>query len=361
MRLEVAFRLARGDFLLDVDLRVEATGITAVFGPSGCGKSTLLRCLAGLEHAPGGFVRLGAAVWQDDRGGGRFVPPHRRRLGLIFQDGRLFSHLDVTGNLAFGHRRAASGNRRPGWNDVVEMLELGPLLHRRTHGLSGGERQRVALGRALLTGPEMLLMDEPLASLDEAGKRRILGFIRRLHDTLKLPMLHVSHDMGEIMRLADHLALMDAGRILGFGPVAEMATRLDLPPAHAPDAAALVEAVVVGREAAFHLTHLGFGDDGLFIHVPGMDLAIGERRRLRILARDVSLTLDPPTRTSILNLFPAKVVGIAAENPAQSMVKLDVGGVTVLARVTEKSRVGLGLHPGLKLFAQVKSVALERG
>ncbi len=359
MRLEALFRLARGGFSLDAGLCIEVTGITAIFGPSGCGKSTFLRCLSGLERAPDGYARMGNTVWQDE-GRRRFVPPHRRRLGMIFQESRLFDHLDVAGNLAFGRHRTPVDRRHLGWLEVVEMLALEPLLSRRIDGLSGGEKQRVALGRTLLTGPDLLLMDEPLASLDAAGKRRILDFVRRLHEKLRLPILYVSHDMGEIMQLADNLALMENGRILAMGGVAEMVTRLDLSPAHAPEAAALVETVVVGRDEAFHLTHLGFGDDGLRIHTPGMSLPLGEKKRVRILARDVSLVLEPPSRTSILNIFPATVRQISREGPAQSMVRLAVGGVPILARVTEKSRVALALREGQSLFAQVKSVALER-
>lgn len=363
-KLHCRFHLQRGTFNLTVQIDTALHGITAIFGPSGSGKTSFLRCLAGLERAEKGFLHIGNRVWQDEAKQ-LFVPPFKRYLGMVFQEGRLFEHLTVAGNLEFGWQRAPLARKRIVKNEIIDILELDLLLQRRPCELSGGERQRVAIGRALLMAPEWLLMDEPLASLDSTSKQRILGYIRQLHRHLRLPVLYVSHDMGEIMQLADELILMENGRILDVGPLSTLTTRLDLPPAHALDAGALIETEVIGQEEAFHLTRLVFGQD-LELRVPStkqagnnVSLVPGEKVRVRILARDVSLALDIQKRTSILNSFPAKVIAIHVENPAQRMIKLDVSGVPILALVTAKSCEVLALKPGLLLFAQVKSVALQ--
>lgn len=363
MTLACRFHITHDAFTLSAEVHTVLRGITAIFGPSGSGKTSFLRCLAGLERSPTGFLHVGDQVWQDESKR-RFVPPHRRALGVVFQEGRLFDHLTVAGNLAFGWQRAAERRDRIRPSEITDMLELGHLLHRRPGALSGGERQRVAIGRALCMAPEWIVMDEPLASVDGASKQRILRYIRQLRHHLNLPILYVSHDMGEIMQVADDLILMEEGRIVAVGPVGALTTRLDLPPAHAPDAGALIETEVVGRDARFHLTCLQFGH-GLVLRVPepqhdhGPSPDKGENVRVRVLARDVSLALDAPQQTSILNVFPATVVAIHAESDAQRMLKLDVAGVPILALVTTKSCEGLGLKPGLSLFAQVKSVALH--
>lgn len=372
--LQCRFHLQRDTFNLKVHIKTDLRGITAIFGPSGSGKTSFLRCLAGLERAKEGFLSFGNRVWQDEAKH-LFVPPFKRPLGMVFQEGRLFDHLTVADNLAFAWQRASVTQERVTKHEIIEILELGFLLHRRPNELSGGERQRVAIGRALLTAPEWLLMDEPLASVDRASKQRILGYIRQLHRHLQRPVLYVSHDMGEIMQLADDLILMENGRILEIGPVSALTTRLDLPLAHAQDASALIETEVIGQEERFHLTRLVFGQ-GLELRIPsikqdtkqenrtravdsGASLAQGQKVRVRIFARDVSLTRDAPQRTSILNVFPATVVAIHPENPAQRIIKLDVSGIPILALVTTKSCEVLALRPGLSLFAQVKSVALQ--
>lgn len=369
--LRCCFCLQRDTFNLTVQMQSTLHGITAIFGPSGSGKTSFLRCLAGLERAKGGFMRFGDQDWQDEERQ-YFVPPFQRSLGMVFQEGRLFDHLTVAGNLAFGWQRAPLARTRIKKNEIIDILELNALLNRYPEELSGGERQRVAIGRALLRAPKLLLMDEPLASVDGTGKQRILGYIRQLHHHLKLPVLYVSHDMGEIMQLADDLILMENGKILASGPLGALTVRLDLPLAHASDAGALIEARVVGQEEAFHLTRLVFGQ-GLELCIPGVKqtgytgsstdtaaLKVGETVRVRVFARDVSLALDAPQRTSILNVFPAVVTAIHPENLAQRMVTLEVSGVDILALVTAKSCATLALRPGLSLFAQVKSVALQQ-
>ncbi len=353
MTIRARFHIRRGGFLLDLDLTFPARGITALFGPSGCGKTTLLRAMAGLVRDPGGYCRVGDQVWQD---GPRFVPAHRRPLGYVFQEASLFQHLSVQGNLEYGLRRTAPGQRRVGLDDAVDLLGIGPLLKRRTHGLSGGERQRVAIARALLTSPRLLLMDEPLAALDRAGKQEILPYLERLHTELAMPVLYVSHAADEVARLADYLVLLEAGRVRASGPLGELLTRLDLAREQGQEAEAVIEATVAGHDEAYHLSYLDFS--GGRICVVRNRLAPGKTARLRILARDVSLTLERQHGTSILNIFPAVVDSLAEDGPAQMLVRLDVGGTALLSRVTRKSSGALELAPGRPVFVQIKAVAL---
>ncbi|MFA6232855.1 MAG: molybdenum ABC transporter ATP-binding protein [Bacteroidota bacterium] len=353
MSIDARFHIAIGDFTMDVDLNIPARGITALSGPSGCGKTTLLRAIAGLDHHRNGYCRVGETLWQDDD---VFVPPHRRALGFVFQESSLLEHLTVRRNLEYGASRVPRSERTIAMESVIEFLRIGPLLERRPDRLSGGERQRVAIGRALAVSPKILLMDEPLTGLDTASKQELLPYLESLHDELEIPVLYVTHTLTEIARMADHLVLMEAGRIVETGALQDMFTRLDLPTARGSEAASIIEAVVAGHDEQFHLTRLDFA--GGEFKVPGMQLRVGDRLRLRIAARDVSLTLERQSRTSILNIFPAMVDGISEEEQGQSTVRLLVGGVPVLARVTKKSVVDLGLQPGSEVFAQVKSVSL---
>ena len=222
--LEIRTRLARGDFTLEVDLRLPAAGITAIFGPSGSGKTTLLRCVAGLERARFARVVIAAETWQDSEAG-TFVPTHRRPLGYVFQEASLFDHLDVRGNLAFAQPRGGDAKLQP----LLELLGIAALLDRRPHQLSGGERQRVAIARALATQPRILLLDEPLAAVDLSRRREILPWLERLRDELRIPMLYVTHSADEVARLADHLVLLDAGAVRAAGPLRETLARIDLP------------------------------------------------------------------------------------------------------------------------------------
>jgi molybdate transport system ATP-binding protein len=353
MTLEARLRIPRRDFVLDVELAVPSRGVTAVFGPSGCGKTTLLRAIAGLEHGRHGFLRVGSMVWQD---GERFVPTHRRPLGYVFQEASLFPHLNVRRNLEYGLRRVPARERKVSLDRAIGLLGIGPLLGRAAHQLSGGERQRVAIARALAVSPRVLLMDEPLSALDLARKREIMPYLESLHDELEIPVIYVSHSPDEVARLADHVVLLEAGRIRASGTTARMLTRLDLPLAHGDDAEALVQATVAGHDEAFDLTHLDFAG-GRFT-VPGRALPVGRAVRLRVAARDVSVTLAHQSATSILNIFPARVEEITAEGGAQVMVRLTAGGVPLLSRVTRRSAATLDLKPGRSVYAQVKSVAL---
>lgn len=324
-----------------------------MFGPSGCGKTTLLRAIAGLERHADGRLRVNGATWQD---AGRFIAAHRRPVGYVFQDAKLFPHLDVRANVNYGARRVPDAERRISVERAVELLDIGPLLTRKPDTLSGGERQRVAIARALAVSPRLLLMDEPLASLDEARKREILPFLEALHRELEIPVLYVTHDLEEVTRLADHLVLMAGGRVTACGDIHELLTRLDLPLAHEPGASAILESTVAGFDPEYHLTLLDSAA-GRF-SVIASQLPNGRNLRLEIAARDVSLTLSHQAETSILNIFPAIVDSLGGEGPAQVMVRLRLGTATVLARVTRKSAEALELTPGKAVYAQVKSVAL---
>ncbi|MBA3034229.1 MAG: molybdenum ABC transporter ATP-binding protein [Gammaproteobacteria bacterium] len=351
--LSARFRHRYPAFSLDVDVRLPMRGVTALFGPSGSGKTTLLRLIAGLEKAADGQLTVGDAVWQD---AGTFMPPHERPLGYVFQDARLFPHLDVRRNLEYGLQRIPAAARQVSLDEVVELLGIGPLMQRKPERLSGGERQRVAIARALAVSPRLLLLDEPLAALDQARKQEVLPYLERLHDSLEIPVLYVSHAIEEVARLADHLLLLEAGQVVAAGAPAELMARVDLPLAQGNEAGALIEATVSGHDEAYQLTEVTFS--GGRLSLARQAAAIGQRVRVRVLARDVSLTLAPQTGTSIINILPARVVSIATTSPGQSVIGLDLGGTAVLARVTHKSVAALGLKPGLDVHAQIKGVAI---
>ncbi|MCF6338618.1 MAG: molybdenum ABC transporter ATP-binding protein [Gammaproteobacteria bacterium] len=361
MTIEAQLHLQRDDFTLDATFCVPSHGITALFGPSGCGKTTLLRAIAGLEKETQGRFIIGDTVWQDET---HCLPAHQRELGYVFQEASLFEHLSVRQNLEYGLKRLPAEKQRFDFDQAVTLLDLATLLPRQPARLSGGERQRVAIARALLSSPQLLLMDEPLAALDQQRKREILPFFARLHNELDIPILYVSHAADEVARLADHLVLLNGGRVQASGPIAEMLTRADLPLAHDYDAAAIIEASVSGHDTQFNLTQLTF--PGGQLSVPrsgsGNGLPVGQTVRLRVLARDVSLTLKQQTGTSILNIVPVTITALNAENARQSnaqlLVQLDANGVPLLARITRKSATALALEPGKPVFAQIKAIAL---
>jgi len=353
MTIEARFQLDRGEFALDVDLSVPARGITALFGPSGCGKTTLLRTIAGLEHCAGGYLKVGDMIWQD---GDVFVPPHRRSLGYVFQEASLFAHLTVRCNLEYGIKRVPENERRVSLDTAIELLGIGHLLDRKPDRLSGGERQRVAIARAVAVSPRILLMDEPLAALDLTRKQEILPYLESLHSELDIPVIYVSHSPDEVARLADQLVLIDAGRVLAAGAISDMLTRLDLPLSQGADAEALIQATVAGHEKSYGLTYLDF-PGGRFT-VAHKELPLDHSVRLRVLARDVSITLEHQFNTSILNIFPATIEEIVPTSSSQVTVRLIAGGVPMLSRVTRKSTALLDLSPGKAVYAQAKSVAL---
>lgn len=353
MRIDARFHIVMNDFVLAAEFSVPAAGVIAVFGPSGCGKTTLLRAIAGLEQHHDGYLKVGDTIWQEN---GFFAPPHQRSLGYVFQESRLFGHLSVWRNLQYAIKRVPEAERYVSLDWAIELLDIGSLLQRRPETLSGGERQRVAIARALAVSPRLLLMDEPLAALDEGRKQEILSYIESLNDELDIPVIYVSHSADEVARLADHLILLETGGVVATGHIQEMLTCLDLPLAHDDSAEALIEVTVVAHDNSYDLTYVEFS--GGRFSVPRRDLPLGCAVRLRVAARDVSLTLQRQADTSILNIFSATVDSIADEQSAQITVRLLVGGVPMLARVTRKSAVLLDLRPGKEVYAQIKSVAL---
>ena len=360
--IEAHFSGTLGSFTLDVAINVPMRGVTALYGPSGCGKTTILRCLAGLQRLPGRLTVAGE-VWQDD-GQGIFRVPHERSIGYVFQEASLFSHLSVRSNLLFGHRRALKAGLREEihFNDVIELLGLGHMLERAPSHLSGGERQRVAVGRALLSQPRLLLMDEPLSALDRMTKDEILPYFEALDDKLSLPIIYVSHDISEVERLADTLVLLDRGRVLASGVLADLEADPTLPLVHAPDAAVTLDGTISGIDSVYALTSLSIPGGSLI--VPGRRGEIGQRRRLKISASDVSFTLVAPVSTTIQNCLPAKIVSVDPHDAARIQMNIvarlgeSETGARIVARVTRKSQEALGLVPGSRVFIQIKSVAL---
>ncbi len=353
--VEVQFHHQLGNFRLAASFSAPARGVTALFGRSGSGKSTVLRCVAGLEHASQGLLRVNGDVWQDS-GQGVFVHPHERPIGYVFQEPGLFPHLSVRRNLEYGWKRIAVTERRVAMDQAVELLGLQHLLNRDPGRLSGGERQRVAMARALLTSPRLLLMDEPLSALDVTSKKEILPYLERLHDELAIPVLYVSHSPEEVARLADHVVLLENGEVTHSGTLEEAFSRLDLPLAGDAEGGAVVDTVVAGHDDHYQLTHLEF-PGGRFA-VSRRDLPVGHHLRLRVPAINVSITLDHAADTSILNIFPARVMDMAEVNGSKVMVRLDTGGAVLLSLVTRMSADHLGLSAGKQVFAQVKSVSL---
>ncbi|MBV6288208.1 molybdenum ABC transporter ATP-binding protein [Pseudomonas aegrilactucae] len=353
-RLQVAF----SDFRLDVDLQLPGRGVSALFGHSGSGKTTCLRCLAGLERADKAYIEVNGEVWQDSARQ-YFMPPHQRPIGYVFQEASLFPHLNVQANLTFGWRRIPAAQRQVGLEHACELLGIRHLLERRPDTLSGGERQRVGIARALLTSPRVLLMDEPLAALDGPRKREILPYLERLHDELQIPLIYVSHAQEEVARLADHLVVLEQGTVQASGPISQTLARLDLPLALQEDAGVVIEGRVGDYDSAYQLLDLHLPGSALTLRLTHEAVAPGERLRVKVQARDVSLSLVEDSRTSILNRLPVQVCGLrTSDNPAQMMVSLDADGTALLARVTRYSCDQLQLHPGQQLWAQIKSVAL---
>ena len=346
MTLTVTLQGQRGELAMDMQFSVPATGITGVFGRSGAGKSSLLRWLAGLENDLDGELQLNGE-WLDG------VPAHHRRVGLVFQQGALFPHLDVAGNLAFARRFSGATDSEA--KQISSLLGLAPLMDYRPAQLSGGQQQRVALGRALLGKPRLLLLDEPLASLDQDSRQEVLQVLETLHREWRTPMLYVSHQASEIQRLADHLLLVDQGRITASGALADCLLDPALPLAHQPDAAAIIEARAVDAGEP-EQTRLTF--DGGELVLPG-EVATTAPVRISILARDVSLALSRATDSSISNILPAVVVDLHSHHSeGHRLVRVKVGNALLLARLTLASCQRLDIRPGQKLFAQVKSVAL---
>lgn len=359
--LELRVRLPRASFVLDIDVRLPARGITVLLGASGSGKTSLLRCVAGLEQAANARVCIAGQVWQDSALGVN-LPTWRRPLGYVFQEASLFDHLDVRGNLRFAHQRAnrAVHSDLLALDQVIDLLGLAPLLARQTQDLSGGERQRVAIARALATQPELLLLDEPLASLDPARRQEVLPWLERLRDELQIPMLYVTHSVDEASRLADTLLVLDQGKVRAVGAAAEVLAQVDTPLSLGDEACALLAVRVAELDTRWHLARLDFAGGSLWL--PDAGLALGTEVRLRVLARDVSVTTQEPAHTSIQNVLRCHVKAISDDaHPAQALVQLTCGDALLLARVTRRSAHSLGLRAGLPVWTQIKAMALARG
>ena len=340
-------------FRLQLECQLPDTGITAIYGPSGSGKSTLLDCIAGLRRpAAGGLVRFRGESWLAP---GTFVPPWQRRVAYVFQDARLFPHLNVQQNLDYAaSRRADKGGA--GMDQVIAALALGDLLQRDPAGLSAGQKQRVAIGRALMSAPQLLLLDEPLANLDHAAAAQCLACLQQLARQLDLPMLYVSHDIEEVSQLADHLLLLEQGRVSDQGSLLELCGRLDTRLSHEEQAAAIVVGTIGRHDPEYALTELEVEGQTLLVgHRPE---APGQKRRLRVPARDVSVCRQRPLDSSILNILPVTLAQMEADGEARVLLRLALGTQYLLARITRKSANRLQLQPGDHLFAQIKSAAL---
>jgi len=361
-KLHLQIQMRRSAFKLNLDLQLPGEGITAIFGPSGSGKTTLLRAVAGLEKNEQGRIQIGTHIWQDTSRD-ICLPTWQRSLGYVFQESSLLPHLSVAENLNFGLKRAlksagiALADAQHALQASVELLGIGSLLQRMPQELSGGERQRVAIARAIAMQPQLLLMDEPLASLDAARRQEIFPWLTKLRDELKMPMLYVTHSAEEVTRLADHLVVLDQGQVKAQGPVGAVLTQVVNPVVMGEDAGALIAGHIGAVDAEWHLSRVDF--EGGCIWMRDAGLQVGKAVRIRILARDVSLATAEPLNTSIQNQLQGVIQSITPDaHPSQVMVVLKCGTEEVLARVTRRAISELGLQLGMPVWAQVKSVAL---
>lgn len=347
---------ANTPFELDVDIDIPGQGITAIFGGSGSGKTSLLRCIAGLEKKATGCLNVNGELWQDTS---VFVATHKRSLGYVFQEASLFEHLTAIGNLHYAIKRSNQTTNPELLTQVVSVMGIESVLSQFPQQLSGGERQRVAIARALLSQPKLLLMDEPLASLDSPRKLEILPYLERLRSSFNIPILYVSHAVDEIVRLADHVVIMQQGKVLAQGGITELFSRADLPLGVSNEVGAILECKVVQRDKQWHLMRVAF--DGGELWLPNVENKQSNTQRIRVLASDVSLTLKPHTDSSILNVLSGKIVEIINDqDPAMSLVRLRVGSSYLLARLTQKSLQNLSLTLGKSIWIQIKSAAIVR-
>ena len=360
-KIDASFAGVLEGFTLDASFTVPAQGVTALFGPSGCGKTSVLRCMAGLQKMSGA-LRIGGETWQDSSQE-IFRRPHERAIGYVFQEASLFAHLNVRDNLLFGARRSSAQQATAGiaFETLTKLLNIAHLLERAPLALSGGERQRVAIGRALLSNPRILLMDEPLSALDQMTKDELLPYLETLHEELAIPVFYVSHDMREVERLADTLVLMDNGKVTACGPLAQLQADPALPLLAAPDAAVMLEGVIENIDPAYGLTM--FDIPGGQIIASGHQGTPGEQRRLRIAASDVSFARSKPDDSTILNILPALVETI---RPHDGGPQVDIiatlgangEGARIIGRITRRSLDHLSLSEGAQIYAQIKGVAI---
>jgi molybdate transport system ATP-binding protein len=357
MRIEVDVAKRLGAFELEAAFSSDAV-VTALFGRSGCGKTTVLNMIAGLLRPERGRIAVGDRLLYDSASG-TDLPPAQRRIGYVFQDGLLLPHLNVRQNLLYGRYFTPEAERWADFEKIVALLDLQPLLERRPGNLSGGEKQRVAIGRALLASPRLLLMDEPLASLDAGRRGEILYYIERLRDEIGLPIVYVSHEIEEVVRLAEHMVLLSSGGVAAAGPVRELMGRIELRRVIGRyEGGAVVEARVAEQDLASGLARLSFTGGELL--VADVDALVGETLRVRVRARDVSIALERPKDISILNCLRGRILEIGAEPGASVDIRLDVAGTAIIARITRHSANTLRLATGQEVWALVKSVSLDR-
>jgi len=356
--LKVRVVKRRDGFILDADFEAPTPGVVALFGRSGCGKTTSVNIISGLLGADEARIELDCEVLEDSSAGIR-VPPERRRIGYVFQDGRLFPHMSVLGNLRYGMTRArasAAVSRPIELEPIVALLGLERFLHRRPNQLSGGERQRVSLGRALLSQPRMLLLDEPLAALDAPRREEVLPYLERLRDHLSIPMVYVSHQFDEVLRLATHVVLLDAGRVLAQGTLNEISLLPALRDIVGADSVgAVLDGVVTGVDVSAGMADLRVGLGVLNVGVRGV--AVGEHVRVQLLARDIILAVEAPRGLSVRNELRGVVVEVAEDEDNAVLVTVDVGGANVLSRVTRNAVGALGLRVGRGVWVLVKAVS----
>lgn len=355
--LSVSLQLRLGEFCLDASFETPSSGITAICGPSGCGKTTLLRAISGLQTIDSGSISINGQVWNDS---GINLPVHNRHVGYVFQEPSLFSHLNVKDNLEYGLKRRSKGFNEQAIFEVAELLDIQDLLDRSVDRLSGGEQQRVAIGRAILARPKVLLMDEPLASLDMPRKREVLPYLEALQKQLKIPILYVSHSLDEIVKLADHLVLMSKGKVIASGPLMEVLASPDGKnyfQAEEGEVFTILEAAVVKHCPEHHLTEVESAD--LLMQIPAISFKTGEKVRLRLAARDISLNLERAVDSSILNIFESVILAIEdTEHPSQKLVRLEAGGSVFMAQISALSCLKLDLTLGKKVYAQIKAASL---
>lgn len=352
MKINAQFHLHWPGFVLDVNLALPTSGVTALFGHSGSGKTTLLRCIAGLERAPEGRLSVNGEIWQDRN---IWLPTHKRPLGYVFQEASLFAHLSVMANLRYGMKRINNA-QQVSLDQAIELLGIEHLLERKPGRLSGGERQRVAIARALAVSPRLLLMDEPLAALDLKRKREILPYLERLHDELEIPIIYVSHSPDEVARLADHIVAMEDGLVLVQGPLAETLTRTDLPIRIGDDACSVLHATINAVDEQWNLAQVCFPGVCLWLRDNG--LPVGRKVRIRIYARDVSLARQRPEQTSIQNVFSGRIDTIGEdEHPGLALIRVCVGPSQLVARLTKRAAAELELTPNDQIWVAIKTVA----
>tara|TARA_R110000868_G_scaffold161450_5_gene391837 strand:+ start:1314 stop:2456 length:1143 start_codon:yes stop_codon:yes gene_type:complete len=356
--IQARFKVEHAGFNLDVDLNLPGHGVSALFGHSGSGKTSCLRCFAGLDQPTEGYLQVNGQLWQDSAQG-IFVPAHQRAVGYVFQDANLFSHLSVQRNLDYGLKRIPVAQRRIALEQAVELLGIGHLLQRLPGKLSGGEQQRVGIARALLTSPRLLLLDEPLASLDLKRKQEVLPYLERLHAELQIPIVYVSHSPDEVARLADHLVLLEDGQVRASGPLKETLLRADLPFVFEDDAEAVVDGLVSAHDQSYGLLSLQLPGSRIRLQLPHGPLPLGASVRIKIKARDVSLSLQQADDSSVLNLLPARVLDwINVAEQAHVLVRVQVADEQLMARITRYSFDRLSIQRGQSLWAQIKSVSL---